>query len=297
MRSWPPWSRLDHRSIGTIVSQRAEDLGMEFLTTFESTIRASIFFVLLAGFAIIEAVFPRRARVQNRIRRWLTNGSLVVIGTLTLRFFLPIAAMGMAALADERGLGLLNLTNWPIWVEIVVALIVLDMAIYWQHVAMHRVPILWRFHQVHHADRDIDVSTGVRFHPIEIVVSMIFKMVCVLALGVPVAAVLVFEIVLNACAMFNHANINLGVGVDRILRCLLVTPDMHRVHHSAVPEETNRNFGFSIALWDRLFGTYLAQPQAGHLNMTIGLEGFQREGPERLSWSLLRPLRRQWTGN
>jgi sterol desaturase/sphingolipid hydroxylase (fatty acid hydroxylase superfamily) len=170
-------------------------------------------------------------------------------------------------------------------------IIILDMLIYWQHVAFHHIPALWALHKVHHADRDIDVTTGARFHPAEIVVSMVYKMALVVILGAPVIAVIIFELVLNGCAMFNHSNLKLPARLDRILRRVIVTPDMHRVHHSARVSETNSNYGFSLSIWDRLFGSYIAQPEQGHEGMTIGLEEYQTPGPASLLWSLCLPLR------
>lgn len=203
----------------------------------------------------------------------------------------PLAALGAAAFAQAQGLGIFNLLGWQGAAAVVASLVVLDFAIWLQHVVSHRVGMLWRLHRMHHADIDIDVTTAIRFHPIEICLSMLWKIAWVLALGIPPIAVLVFEIVLNACALFNHANVALPKAIDRLLRCVVVTPDMHRVHHSADPGEHHANFGFNLSIWDRLFGTYVAEPSAGHAGMTIGLRSYQSEAPTRLGWSLALPWR------
>ncbi|MEK9724270.1 MAG: sterol desaturase family protein, partial [Rhodospirillaceae bacterium] len=208
-----------------------------------------------------------------------------------VRVLFPAAAVGAATAAGAAGWGLFNVTRWPGWLEVALAVAILDFAIYLQHVLVHAVPGLWRLHRMHHADLDIDVTTGARFHPVEIAFSMILKIMVVGALGAPVLAVLIFEVVLNASAMFNHANARLPLGVDRLLRLVLVTPDMHRVHHSVRSEETNSNYGFCLPWWDRLFGTYRAQPADGHDAMTIGLERFRDPGELRLDRMLLQPLR------
>ena len=204
---------------------------------------------------------------------------------------MPILAMGAAAIATEKGWGLFNLLDMPVVIEIFLAVIVFDMLIYLQHILSHHVPIIWRFHKVHHADRDIDVTTGARFHPIEIVFSMALKIFFVILLGPAVVAVFLFEIILNTSAMFNHSNVRIPPAFDRLLRVFIVTPDMHRVHHSVYREETNSNFGFFLSLWDRLFRTYRGQPKDGHDGMTIGLAEHQTKSPNRLLWSLLLPFR------
>lgn len=270
---------------------------MDFFTEHESTIRLSVFIGVLAVMAFLEAVFPRRQRVQKRSARWTTNLGLIVIDTIALRLALPIVAMGMAVIAETRGWGLLNQVSWPLWVELIIAIAVLDMLIYWQHVASHHIPLLWRLHKVHHADRDIDVTTGIRFHPIEIILSMVYKIVCIVLLGPAVAAVFLFEVILNACAMFNHANVRLPLWLDQFIRVFLVTPDMHRVHHSTIVKETNSNYGFSLSIWDRLFGSYIAQPREGHDGMTIGLAEYQDKGPSSLLWTLIIPFRRKLSNN
>lgn len=264
---------------------------MDLLTEYESAIRLSVFAGVLVLMACLEAMFPRRRRAQARAKRWTTNLSLIIIDTAALRLVLPIVAMGMAVVAETRGWGLLNQIASPIWLETLIAAIVLDMLIYWQHVASHRIPVLWRLHKVHHADRDIDVTTAVRFHPVEIILSMVYKIVCILLLGPAVAAVFLFEVLLNACALFNHANVRLPSALDSVVRWFFVTPDMHLVHHSTLANETDSNFGFSLSLWDRLFGSYVAQPREGHGGMKIGLPEYQDDAPSGLFWTLTIPFR------
>ena len=198
----------------------------------------------------------------------------------------------MAEITTANGWGILSWIDWPFWLEVAVAAVLLDMAIYWQHVASHKIPVLWRVHRVHHADRDIDATTGIRFHPVEIVLSMLYKFVVIIALGAPALGVFIFEVLLNGSAMFNHANLKLPAWLDRVLRTLIVTPDMHRVHHSVIHHETDSNYGFNLSIWDRLFGSYIDQPEKGHDGMTIGLNDYQTDNPSRLDWSLLLPFRK-----
>ena len=263
---------------------------MNALFEHESTLRLSVFIGVLATMIVLEAAFPKRARTQNRLGRWSTNLGLIVIDSLLLRLVLPVVATGTAIFANEKGWGLLNYVAWPAWLELIIAVVLLDMLIYWQHVASHHIPVLWRLHKVHHADRDIDTTTGIRFHPIEILASMLYKMFWVVVLGPSVAAVILFELILNGCALFNHANVKLPSSLDRVLRLFLVTPDMHRVHHSVIVKETNSNYGFSLSIWDRLFGSYIAQPSAGHNGMTIGLFEYQSTQPNQLFWALSVPF-------
>jgi len=263
-----------------------------FLGLSEATLRLTVFVGVFALMAIVEALMPRRELSLSKPRRWFTNLGLVVIDSLFVRFTFPLVAVGTAAIAETRGWGLLALTDWPVWLKTLIAILVLDCAIYLQHVATHKIPILWRLHQVHHADRDIDVTTGTRFHPIEIALSMLYKMGVVVALGASPLAVLIFEVVLNAMAMFSHANFDLGQRLDRWVRLVVVTPDMHRVHHSEIREETDSNYGFNLSIWDRIFRTYKPQPRLGHIDMTIGLTPYQDEKPAGLLWSLLLPFRR-----
>ena len=257
----------------------------------EPTIRLGFFLGVLVAMAAWELAAPRRALVVPRALRWLSNLAVVVLGTGLLRLIFPVLAVGLAALAESRGWGLLNSFDAPSWLAFIAALLVLDLAIYLQHVVFHAVPILWRLHMMHHADRDFDVTTGVRFHPFEIVLSMVIKLAVIAALGPPVVAVVVFEVVLSATSLFNHGNVRMPEALDRVLRAFVVTPEMHRVHHSVHANETNSNFGFNLPWWDRLFGTYRAQPADGHRDMTIGLTQFQERGPENLWWMLVLPFR------
>ncbi|MCL5044142.1 MAG: sterol desaturase family protein [Deltaproteobacteria bacterium] len=257
----------------------------------EPTIRLGVFLAVFAAMALWEVGAPRRAASVGRAVRWPNNLGLTALNTLVLRLVLPAGAVGLALQAQHRGWGLLNNLALPGWAAVAASVILLDLAIYLQHVMFHAVPLLWRLHRVHHADLDFDVTTGSRFHTLEIVLSMGVKLAVVAALGPPVAAVLIFEVLLNATSMFNHANVALPAGIDRLLRWLLVTPDMHRVHHSIVVRETNSNFGFNLPWWDRLFGTYRAQPAAGHQGMTIGIEQFRDPVELRLDRMLLQPIR------
>jgi sterol desaturase/sphingolipid hydroxylase (fatty acid hydroxylase superfamily) len=265
-------------------------LGEAFLAS-EPTIRLTFFFGVLLAMALWEALAPRRERRFSRLRRWPSNFGLVVFNTLALRLIVPTAAVGAALLSKERGWGLFNLTALPEWVEIAAAVVILDLVIYGQHVMFHHMPMLWRLHRMHHTDLDLDVTSGARFHTIEILASMGIKLLVVIALGAPALGVLIFEVVLNATAMFNHANVRLPESLDRVLRLVLVTPDMHRVHHSIIPRETHSNFGFNLPWWDRLFGTYRDQPEAGHIGMTIGIDQFRSPRELVLDRMLTQPFR------
>ncbi|MES9850976.1 MAG: sterol desaturase family protein [Candidatus Thiodiazotropha sp. L084R] len=247
----------------------------DFILDYELTIRLSIFFAIFALMAIWEISLPCRQLNFSRSRRWSSNLGIVVLNSLVLRLLFPAAAVGFAAFTSEKGWGLLNEISLPLWLNVVIAVILMDMVIYLQHVMVHAIPALWRLHRVHHADPDYDLTTGARFHPIEILLSMLIKITTIAALGPSVMAVLIFEVVLNSMAMFNHGNVSLPQRFDRILRWLVVTPDMHRVHHSVIPKETNSNFGFNLSIWDRLMGTYIAQPQLGHQQMQIGVGSLQ----------------------
>jgi sterol desaturase/sphingolipid hydroxylase (fatty acid hydroxylase superfamily) len=257
----------------------------------EPMVRMSIFFGVFALVAVAEAVLPRRRRDFSRLARWPSNIGIVVLNTVVLRLVFPVAAMGLALAAEDNGWGLLNMWALPPWLAVVITIVAMDCAIYLQHVMVHAVPVLWRLHRMHHADQDFDVTTGARFHPLEILLSMVIKLAVVAALGPPALGVLLFEVLLNATAMFNHGNLKLPVGLDRVLRLVIVTPDMHRVHHSAIAAETNSNFGFNMPWWDRLFGTYRAQPEAGHEAMTIGLVEFREPVDQRLDKMLLQPFK------
>ena len=264
---------------------------MTFIQTHEPGLRLAFFLSLLVAMATWEWLRPRRALTQSRARRWFHNLGLVTLNTVLVRLTFPLAAVGLARLAAERGWGLLNLWDGPGWLELGLAVLALDLTIWAQHVMFHAVPVLWRLHRVHHTDPDYDFTTGVRFHPVEIVLSMLIKFGAILVLGPSPAAVIIFEVVLNGMAMFNHGNVGLPGGVDRALRLLLVTPDMHRVHHSVELDETNSNFGFNLSWWDRLLGTYRAQPRAGHLAMRIGVPDLP-PGEPRLAALLAMPFQK-----
>ena len=263
----------------------------DLLLSSESLVRLVAFLGVLSAMALWELAAPRRRLEIPRVLRWSNNLALVVVDTIILRLSFPMLAVGLALMAEDRGWGLLNNLAVPGWLSVLVSMMVLDLAIYLQHVMFHAVPGLWRLHRMHHADLDFDATTGLRFHPVEILASMGIKLAVVAALGPPAVAVLLFEVVLNASALFNHANIDLPRPVDRVLRWLIVTPDMHRVHHSTDPRETNSNYGFNLPWWDRLFGTYLAQPAKGHTGMEIGIEQFRTRRDLWLDRMLLQPLR------
>ena len=278
----------------------------EFLLANEKEVRMSFFFGMLIAIGIWELLAPKRALTISKSVRWVNNLGLVFFNSFLLRVLFPAAAVGVAAFASEQGWGLFNYFNLPLWFAVLASVIIMDFVIYVQHVMVHAIPVLWRLHRVHHADMDYDVTTGSRFHPIEIIISMLIKFATILLLGPPIIAVIIFEIVLNATAMFNHGNISLPKTFDKYLRLLLVTPDMHRVHHSVEDDEANSNFGFSLPWWDRIFGTYRAQPRAGHKDMIIGINKFR--DPKQVSWlpgMLMLPFvgkmsgyvinRRQWT--
>ena len=261
----------------------------------EAILRLSVFLGLFIILASAEALAPRRTRRLPRRRRWVTNWGLTLLNTAALRLLaiaLPLLAVGAAVDAQAGGWGLFNVLNWPAWVEFALAVLILDFMIWLQHLITHKIPLLWRLHRVHHADRDMDVTTAIRFHPVEIALSMGLKIGLVYLLGPAAMAVVLFEIILNGTAMFNHSNLRLPDRVDRMLRLVLVTPDMHRVHHSVHRAEHDSNYGFSLSIWDRLLGTYVAQPAQGHDDMTVGLR-WQDDRPARLGWSLALPFRRK----
>jgi len=264
---------------------------MDFLLTHEPTIRLAAFFGILAAMMVWELAAPRRRLELPRVIRWSNNLALVVVDAAILRLAFPVLAVGLAGLAEAKGWGLFNVLDLPLWVEVIAAVLILDLAIYLQHVLFHAVPGLWRLHRMHHADLDLDATTGLRFHPVEILLSMAIKLAVVGAIGAPPVAVLAFEVILNATSLFNHGNVRLPPAVDHVLRLVLVTPDMHRVHHSSNPRETNSNFGFSVPWWDRLLGTYVAQPAKGHEGMEIGIEQFRTERDLWLDRMLIQPVR------
>ncbi len=258
---------------------------------YEPLIRLGAFASVLLAMAAWEVLAPRRPQDIGRLRRWPSNLGVVVLNTLRVRLTSPVAAIGMAALAESRGWGLFQALGAPAWMVVVASVIALDLAIYLQHVMFHAVPVLWRLHRMHHADLELDVTTGLRFHPIEIVLSVGLKLGVVAALGTPALAVLIFEVLLNATSMFNHGNVRIPLALDRYLRWLVVTPDMHRVHHSILASETNSNFGFNLPWWDRLLGTYRDQPGAGHESIIIGIEQFREARELWLDRMLLQPFR------
>lgn len=280
----------------------------EFILNNEKVIRMGFFFGILAVMATWEILAPKRALTVSKTVRWVNNLGLVFLNSFLLRLVFPAAAVGMAKFAHEQGWGIFNYFDVPFWLAAVTSVIVMDFIIYLQHVLVHAVPALWRLHRMHHADLDFDVTTGSRFHPLEIGLSMLIKFATIVVLGPPVIAVVIFEVLLNVMAMFNHGNVRLPASLDRILRWFVVTPDVHRVHHSIEDDEANSNFGFNLVWWDRLFGTYREQPRAGHEGMTIGIHKYRTT--REVSWldgMLLLPFkgkvssyainRREWSDN
>jgi len=258
----------------------------------EATLRLGVFLGLFTLFGILEFLFPRRARVQSQLRRWSTNWILLVIYSVVIRLMGLLApvivATGAAQHAAANGWGLFYMVDLPLWLEFTLAIIILDWAVWFQHLVTHKIPFLWRFHRVHHSDRDLDVSSAIRFHPVEIALSMLYKVALVYLLGAPVLAVIIFEVILNGAAMFNHANINLPKSLDRIIRTVIVTPDMHRIHHSDIRTEHDSNYGFSVSIWDHIFRTFTAEPKGGHKEMTVGLR-WQDDKTQELVWALKLP--------
>ena len=280
----------------------------DWILAHELSVRLGFFFGVFILIALWEWRSPRRTLTVSRAVRWGNNLTLVFLNSLVLRLLFPAAAVGVALFCQQQGLGLLNLYPIPFALAVILSVMVMDLVIYLQHVMVHAIPLLWRLHRVHHADLDYDVTTGARFHTLEIILSMLIKFATIMLLGPPLVAVVIFEVVLNATAMFNHGNIRLPLGLDRVLRWFVVTPDMHRVHHSVEDDEANSNFGFNLPWWDRLFGTYRDQPRAGHEDMTIGIR--KHREPKDVAWlpgMLLLPFtgkisdyainRRQWEDN
>jgi len=247
----------------------------DWILSQEPTIRLTAFFGVFSLVALGEWLFPRRKLSQSKAVRWLNNLSIVFANTLLMRLIMPIMAVGLAGIAAEKGWGLFNVIDLGFWPEVALAILLMDGVIYFQHVLFHSLPVLWRLHRMHHADLDYDVTNGARFHPIEILISMLIKLTVVFLLGPSGVAVICFEVLLNGTAMFNHGNLKLPLALDRVLRWVLVTPDMHRVHHSVIRGETNSNYGFSSPWWDYIFGTYRSQPSKGHEGMDIGIEEFR----------------------
>ena len=260
----------------------------------EGIIRLSIFFGLFIVFAAIEYFFPRRVVAKSKARRWLTNWSVSVFNVLTLRVFslaLPLLAIGAAFDAQNLGIGLFNQIGFSVWIEIIMVILILDFCTWLQHLLTHKIEFLWRIHRVHHSDTEMDISTAIRFHPIEIALSMALKIGLVYILGADPLSVLIFEILLNGSSIFNHANINIPNRFDKILRFLIVTPDMHRIHHSSDRIEHDTNFGFALSIWDHMFRTYKLHPERNHKEMEVGLN-WQDEKPEKLGWSLSLPFKK-----
>jgi sterol desaturase/sphingolipid hydroxylase (fatty acid hydroxylase superfamily) len=260
----------------------------------EAAIRLSVFTSVLIAMAVYELAAPRRDLVAGRGRRWITNALIVVLDSVAVRIAFPLATIGAALWADANNFGLMNQFGdsllWSGIIAGVLGYLLLDVIIWGQHVLSHKVSLFWRFHRMHHSDVDIDVTTALRFHPVEILASMALKIAAVVLLGVPPLAAFIFEVVLNGMAMFNHANVRIPARIERVMRWFVVTPDMHRVHHSILRRETDSNYGFSLSWWDRIFSTYVAQPQDGHTGMTIGLPEYQSDKPTRLAWSLWLPF-------
>lgn len=264
----------------------------EFLTAQEPVLRLGAFLAVALAMAGWEFLAPRRTLLRARRRRWPVNAAVVITDTVLVRMLFPAAVVaGIAAWTTAQGIGLFNIVAVPEAVAIALSVVLLDLAIYGQHVAFHHIGPLWRLHRMHHLDLDVDFTTGIRFHPVEIILSVLIKFAVVVALGAPVAAVVAFEVLLNGSAMFNHGNVRLARGIDRILRAILVTPDMHRVHHSVVRAETDSNFGFCLSVWDRVFRTYRDQPAAGHDGMTVGLPRFRDAADQGFIAILANPLR------
>lgn len=264
----------------------------EFITEHEPTVRLACFAGIFLAVAVAEVVAPRRVLSTPKGYRWFTNISVVIINAGIIRLVFPVAALGMAIEASRNGWGLFNNVDVPAWAAFCLSIIFLDFVVYLQHVMFHTIPRLWRLHMMHHADLDFDLTTGSRFHPLEIMISMVIKIMAVALLGPPLLSVVLFEVILNGTAMFNHGNLRIPLGIDRILRLFVVTPDMHRVHHSVFPHETNSNFGFNLPWWDYLMGTYRSQPRLGHEKMIIGLNQFR--DPSHLT--LIRILALPFTG-
>lgn len=265
----------------------------DYLVENEAQVRASIFIIVLSVMWLSQSLWPRRVFKIKPSVRWFNNMALVFLNSFVVRLIFPAATIGVASWALEQQWGLFSNINWPWYIELILAIVLLDLIIYWQHRLFHKVPLLWALHKVHHVDQDIDVTTGSRFHTIEIILSLLIKFFFVCLLGPSLLAVILFEIILNACAMFNHANVKLPLALDRVLRWVLVTPDMHRVHHSNIGSETNKNFGFNITWWDKLFGSYQDQPSLGHDKMNIGVQGYEDlKQTQYLPYMLLLPFKK-----
>ena len=263
---------------------------VESFMELEPVIRLGFLFTMLAVMATWEVLAPRRRLSVGKAYRWINNWAIVIAGTVLTRVVFPAGAVGLGFFVESQGWGLLQVVDIPLWLTVVIAVVVLDFAVWAQHVMFHAVPALWRLHRMHHADLDFDLTTGLRFHPFELLLSFGIKATVIVAIGAPALAVLVFEIILSSLALFNHSNVRLPATLDRHLRRFIVTPDFHRVHHSWYPEETNTNFGFNLSLWDRALGTYCPQPRDGHEGMTIGLNQFREPSWERFDRMLIQPF-------
>ena len=265
---------------------------LDFVTNNELAVRLLSFLLVLVTFIFMERIFPKRL-IKLRKLRWLNNFSLVAFNSLALRIVAFSIAIDAATFASSHNIGLFNIIETNIVATVIMSIILLDLAIYWQHRLMHIIPLFWRLHQVHHSDIEYDISTGLRFHPVEIILSYLFKYLLVLLIGAPMVAIIIFEIILNATAMFNHSNLKIPLKVDKILRLFIVTPDMHRVHHSINRKETDRNYGFNIPLWDYIFKSYTAQPKDGHQNMLIGVDKFRSSKQQQFLQLLAQPIRNE----
>lgn len=262
-----------------------------FLTN-ESTIRLGSFLTVFIIMAVWEFLLPSRTLLINKLIRWLNHGALILISNITIKGLSPFVLTGLALYASEHQIGLLSQVNIPLWLSVVLSLLLMDGLIYWQHRLMHVVPLLWRLHRLHHSDLDYDVTTAIRFHPIEMLLSFFIKAGAVLVLGVPVIAVILFEVLLSALALFNHANINLPKTIEKIMRVLVVTPDVHRIHHSVIREETNSNYGFNLIIWDKMFGSYITEAKHGDQKIILGLDEFKnKQQATRLYHLLIQPFK------
>lgn len=262
----------------------------EVFFEYESYIRLGSFLAIFALLTIWEISSPKRKLLQLRYFRWFCNIGLITISSILVRFIIPTAAVGIALHVEQEQLGFLNLYELPFIVKFILAFVLMDLAIYFQHVMFHALPLFWRFHRVHHSDLDCDITTGLRFHPFEMIISIIFKFLIITSIGAPVLAVVFFEIILNAASMFTHSNIKIPSVIESMVRWFIVTPDMHRIHHSIKENETNSNFGFFISIWDRLLGTYIHEPAQGHVNMQIGLRKFREPKWQNLRWLIYLPF-------
>ena len=260
----------------------------------DTILRLTFFLSILIILIMAEILFPKKKRIHNRKDRWITNGLITLINTASVNIVhiaIPLIAIVAAVDVSNGKLGLFNVTNFPIWIEIILTVIILDLIIWGQHFLSHKIPFMWRFHRMHHTDRDLDVTTAVRFHPFEIIFSMFIKITAIYILGASAIAVIIFEIILNGMAMFNHANLRIPLRIENILRKFIVTPDLHRIHHSIYIDEHNKNFGFSLSIWDKIFKCYLDQPRDGHKDMKLGLK-WQNDKPTKLGWSLWIPFKK-----